>query len=58
MNNYGHVKVYPEIFGREPGSIMANNMERIIGDCGYAFNGTRTWPNCTGHYHCTPSSPL
>ena len=21
-------------------------------DCGYAFNGTRTWPNCTGFYHC------
>jgi hypothetical protein len=31
VNNYGHVKVYPEIFGRDPGSIMTANMERIIG---------------------------
>eukprot|EP01052_Picozoa_sp_SAG31_P031556 SAG31_NODE_3355_length_4368_cov_9.677208_2_plen_305_part_00 len=30
---------------------MTTNMERIIADCGYAFNGTRTWPNCTGFYH-------
>jgi hypothetical protein len=26
-------------------------MDALIGDCGFAFNGTYTWPNCTGMYH-------
>ena len=26
-------------------------MDALIGDCGFAFNQTYTWPNCSGLYH-------
>jgi len=32
-------------------SVTAVNMGANVGDCGYAFNGTLTYPNCTGMYH-------
>ena len=32
-------------------SILSKNMVEMIGNCGYAFNGTFKWPDCTGYYH-------
>ena len=32
-------------------SRMAAAMDRVIGDCGFAFNKTFAYPHCTGHYH-------
>ena len=31
-------------------------MNALIGDCGFAFNGTYTYPNCSGMYHYAAES--
>lgn len=62
ISGYGWSGAHPEIFGEcyeghDPGgsetcvgSLLAQQMERQIADCGFAFNGTRR-QDCTGFYH-------
>ncbi len=62
VSGYGWSGVRPDIFGvcyegYEPtgskgcvGALLAQQMERQIADCGFAYNGTFR-PDCTGHYH-------
>lgn len=47
------LQVLPALFSANEGSGSAASltMEAMIADCGYAHNGTRTWPNCVGVYH-------
>ena len=47
----GFSVAYPATFGTDTTSLLKTNMVKMIGDCGYAFNGTFKWPNCTGFYH-------
>ena len=65
VTDCGYSKAYPEVFAggncacghgedafAQPGeSVLAQAMESVIGDCGFAFNGSYTFPNCTGWYH-------
>ena len=63
VSGYGWGGVWPEIFGEcfegeDPGgsaecagSLLAQQMDRQIGDCGFAFNGTFVYPDCSGFYH-------
>ena len=55
ISDNGWALAYPKIFGISPAkpltSVLARNMVKMIADCGYAFNGTLKWPNCTGFFH-------
>ena len=33
------------------GSLVANAMDQIIGDCGHAYDHTFKYPDCTGKFH-------
>lgn len=47
------IPVRPDVFDDRQASlsIASVEMEKIIADCGYAYNGTLRWPNCSGFYH-------
>ena len=55
LTNNGWSVVYPHAFGISADtprmSALTRNMVKMVGDCGYLFNHTLKWPNCTGHFH-------
>lgn len=51
ISDTGYGPAYPKQFLSEPGSVLMHTMDEMIADCGWAFNHTRTYPNCRGKYH-------
>jgi hypothetical protein len=49
--NMGYRAVFPEVFMDKKGSVVANAMDKLIGDCGHAYDHTFKYPHCTGKYH-------
>ena len=39
------------MFYDKKGSLVANAMDKTIGDCGHAYDHTFKYPHCTGKYH-------
>jgi len=49
--NLGYRATYPDVFFDKKGSKVADAMDKLIGDCGHAYDNTFKYPNCTGKYH-------
>jgi hypothetical protein len=49
--NMGYRAVFPDVFNDKKGSLVADAMDNLIGDCGHAYDGTFKYPHCTGKYH-------
>eukprot|EP00747_Dinoflagellata_sp_TGD_P086432 gnl/TRDRNA2_/TRDRNA2_163283_c2_seq1.p1 gnl/TRDRNA2_/TRDRNA2_163283_c2~~gnl/TRDRNA2_/TRDRNA2_163283_c2_seq1.p1 ORF type:complete len:426 (-),score=47.05 gnl/TRDRNA2_/TRDRNA2_163283_c2_seq1:63-1340(-) len=56
VGDAGIKHAYPRQFGTERGSLLAVTMDQMIGDCGNAFDNTRSFPNCTGWFHYEDAS--
>lgn len=52
--NMGYRAVWPSVFGDRKGSDVANAMDKLIGDCGHAYDHTFKYPHCSGKYHYGP----
>eukprot|EP00795_Rhopilema_esculentum_P008380 gene8380-14355_t len=46
---FGIIPAYQGTLGAQRQSFLRQNLNIIVGDCGYAFDGTLKWPQCTGH---------
>ena len=51
MFNMGYRAVYPDVFMDKKGSQVARTMDKLIGDCGHAYDHTFKYPHCTGKFH-------
>ena len=49
--NMGYRAVFPDVFFDKKGSRVADAMDKLIGDCGHAYDHTFKYPHCTGTYH-------
>ncbi|CAK0866779.1 unnamed protein product [Prorocentrum cordatum] len=50
--HWGYARVYYDALGEED-SKLAQAMEKQIGDCGHAYDGTSKYPNCTFNFYRT-----
>ena len=53
---FGFSPAYPRTFGKKKPSILQGSLNFIVGDCGYAYDKTLRWPDCTGHVFYNDSS--
>ena len=46
---YGLSPAYPRVLGAKEPSVLRENLNALIGTCGYVNGKTLRWPDCTGH---------
>ncbi|XP_013384868.1 uncharacterized protein LOC106154878 isoform X2 [Lingula anatina] len=51
IQDIGITYAFPEQFAQNDTSLLGKAMLKAIKDCGFAFNHTFRYPNCTGLYH-------
>ncbi|GMH78497.1 hypothetical protein TL16_g07825 [Triparma laevis f. inornata] len=53
ITHSGYATAFPDDFaeGQGSGSMLSTLMEAAVGDCGFAHDGTATYPSCAGKYH-------
>ena len=53
---YGLSPAYPRVLGAKEPSVLRENLNALIGNCGYVNGKTLRWPDCTGHAFYNDSS--
>lgn len=53
---FGLSPAYPRTLGDKQPSFLRDSLDALVGDCGYAYDSTLRWPDCTGHVFYNDSS--